>query len=102
MYDLPMKEYEQTKEYTKFRKSLISLGFYKVQYSVYTKVVANKKNAPAIINRVKRDIPSGGEIRVFYITEKQYQQMDFLRGEKSKQETIVGDNRIVVIGDLDE
>lgn len=42
MYDLPMEEPESLKQYTRFRKKLLMLGFYMLQYSIYVKVVKTR------------------------------------------------------------
>lgn len=102
MYDLPMQEHEESREYMRFRKELLRLGFYKVQYSVYCKVVPNSNFFSRLEKKILKVIPTRGQVRMFQVTEAQYQNMKFLRGKQSVSEEIVGNNKIVVIGDIDD
>lgn len=102
MYDLPMNEVEETREYTKFRKELIRLGFYQVQYSVYCKVVPNSNFIERLEKKLLPLIPSRGQVRMFQVTEAQYDNMKFLQGKKSISEEIVGNNNIVIIGEIND
>lgn len=98
IYDLPMKDNDDQKIYTKFRKDIIKIGFYMLQYSVYTKVLQNESSFNQIKNKVARIAPDRGHIIIFKITEKQFQDMIYLRGVQNKFETIVGGNEMVVFG----
>ena len=46
---------------------------------------------------LKRTIPLSGEIRLLYVSEKQFEEMKLLVGTRSQQEEKVGNNRLVVI-----
>ena len=78
LYDLPMSDTVNRKHYTKFRKEILSLGCYLVQYSVYAKVLKNEIYYDSFIAKLKQFIPEKGEIRVIKITERQYDDMMFL------------------------
>lgn len=98
IYDLPMINDEDRRTYTLFRKNLMKLGFYMIQYSVYTKVLQNESSYLKICNKVKSFIPDKGHIIIFKITEKQFSDMIYLSGIRNKYETIVGGNELIVFG----
>lgn len=95
LYDLPMSDTENRRHYTKFRKEIMSLGCYQVQYSVYAKVLKNEIYYDSFIAKVKQFIPEKGEIRIIKVTEKQYENMIFLSGAKNNHEKKVANNNIV-------
>lgn len=84
MFDLPVKTKKQSKEATAFRNFLLKDGFYTVQYSIYARVCNGQDSVLTHKNRIKSSIPSNGSIRVLTITEKQYENIDILIGEKQK------------------
>lgn len=96
LYDLPMIEIEDKKEYTKFRKNILKLGCYLVQFSVYTKVIKNEIYYKSFIQKLKGILPERGEVRVIKLTEKQYQDMIFLNGAKNNFEKKISNNNLVV------
>ena len=96
LYDLPMTEVEDRKEYTKFRKNILKLGCYSVQFSVYAKVIKNEIYYQAFIKKLKNILPEKGEVRVIKLTEKQYEDMIFLNGAKNNFEKIISNNNMVV------
>ena len=98
IYDLPMIDDEDKKIYRLFRKNIIKLGFYMIQYSVYTKVLQNESSYLQLCNKVKTIVPDKGHIIIFKITEKQFSDMIYLSGIKNKFETIVGGNELVIFG----
>lgn len=103
MYDLPMEEPEQVKAYSQFRKKLLKIGFYQLQYSIYVKVVPTEAGYKTFLRKIQAEIPHQGNVRILKITEKQYESMVFLTGSKSMHELIVGDNELVVFkGEQDE
>ena len=65
MFDLPVETAKQRKQYRQFRKSLINEGFLMIQYSVYVRVCVTKKSIQALT-----------------LTEKQYNDMHFLVGDR--------------------
>ena len=96
IYDLPMVDDNDRKIYNKFHKNLKKLGYYMLQYSVYTKVVTNDSSYKQNEKRLKNIIPKQGNLIMLKITEKQFQDMVYLRGERNKFETIVGGNELVI------
>lgn len=102
LYDLPVSEDIDQKIYNKFHKDIIRLGFYMLQYSIYTKVVVNDTLQKQYISKIERIIPKKGNIILFKITEKQYQDIIYLRGEKNKFDVLVGGKELVIFGGDEE
>lgn len=96
IYDLPVKEEIDRRIYNRFHKNIISLGFYMLQYSVYTKVIQNDSSYKQQITKIEKIIPTKGNIIILHITEKQYQDMIYLTGEKNKYDLLVGGRELVV------
>lgn len=89
VFDLPVKTKSERRQATQFRKALLDDGFEMLQYSVYTRICANRDSANMHLNRVKRFAPETGSIRMLTVTENQYADMAVIAGEKSVQETKV-------------
>ena len=96
LYDLPMSDTVNRKHYIKFRKEIMELGCYLVQYSVYAKVLKNEIYYDSFIAKVKQVLPEEGEVRIIKITEKQYDNMIFLSGAQNKFEKKISNNNVVV------
>lgn len=98
IYDLPMKDEEERRIYNRFHKDLVLLGFHMIQYSVYSKTIQNDSVYKQLNIKLNKIIPKKGKIMIFKITEKQYQDIIYLQGEKNKFDMIVGGNELVVFG----
>ena len=96
LYDLPMSEIEDRKEYSKFRREMLKLGCYLVQFSVYAKVIKNEVYYKSFIDKLKKILPKKGEVRVIKLTEKQYEDMLFLNGASNNYEKRISNNNLVV------
>lgn len=102
IYDLPMEDELDRKIYAKFHKKLQKIGYHMLQYSVYTKVIVNDDNYKQIKKQTESIIPSKGQIIIFKLTEKQYQDMVYLRGEQNMFDVIVGNNDMVVFREIED
>lgn len=98
MFDLPSVEKDDISNNQKFVKELKKIGFYMLQYSVYTRNITNHSEYERINIKVRKIIPNKGNIIIIKITDKQYNDMIYLRGEKNKYDMIVGSNNVVYIG----
>lgn len=98
IYDLPVVEEEDRHIYSKFHRNIMRLGFYMLQYSVYSKVIQNDTSLKQYTYKLQDIIPSKGNIILMKITEKQYQDMLYLRGEKNNFDVLVGGKELVVFG----
>lgn len=98
IYDLPMIEEEDRRIYQRFHNKLISTGFYMLQYSVYAKVIQNDQAYKQLIAKVNKILPQKGNIALLKVTEKQYEDMVYLRGEKNKFDALVGGKELIIFG----
>lgn len=97
IFDLPVNTNQEKKSYLSFRKNLLREGFIMVQYSVYMRVCPNRDFANRLYKRIERYAPYNGHIRLFMITEKQYDDMKILIGKKGNTEEIIGKERFIVL-----
>lgn len=96
MFDLPMDNNIEKKEYRHFRKFLIKNGFLMLQYSIYIRICTNQDMANNYMAKIEKNIPPDGAIRGLIITEKQYEKMKIFLGDKSKNEKLITDKRIII------
>lgn len=87
-FDLPVETAKQRKEYRKFRKYLIKEGFLMLQESVYAKLVVNDASAGAAIARMRKQRPPAGLVQVLKITERQYETMVYITGERQSYDEV--------------
>ena len=87
-FDLPVTKSEDRKIAAKFRKELINEGFIMLQFSVYCRICRGQDIVEREIRRVKRVLPSKGNIRILTVTEKQYGNMILLVGMPKKEEIL--------------
>jgi CRISPR-associated protein Cas2 len=97
MFDLPMETKKEQRMYRMFRKELLSNGFVMLQYSIYYRVVPNRSAGKKYEAILKRMTPPIGEVRLLYVSEKQFEEMQLLVGNRSHQEETVSNKRLVVI-----
>jgi CRISPR-associated protein Cas2 len=82
MFDLPVKTKPQRQEATQFRLLLLDLGFVMVQLSVYTKFLPVGGGLALPVKSIKSNLPPGGKVRVFTMTDHQWAQaLRFSNGE---------------------
>ena len=68
-----------------------------MQYSVYTRFCRNDTDAKKHTNRVVKNAPKVGSIRVLKVTNAQYNNMAILAGEKTDQETVSIESSLLII-----
>ena len=96
MFDMPVIEIEDRKNYSKFRNKLLDDGFIMIQYSIYVRICKNQDDVIKHISRVKTFAPPKGNVRLLEVTEKQYEQMIMLRGIKNDDEKDSNDSLIII------
>lgn len=96
MFDLPTVTSEDRKEYTRFRKSLIKDGFMMMQESVYSKLALNQLAAKVYVDHVKKFKPKSGIVQVLLVTEKQFESIVMVVGDK-KGDIVDSSERMVVL-----
>lgn len=86
MFDMPTSTKEDRKASAKFRKDLIKEGFMMLQFSVYMRICKGAASANNHIDRLYLYLPRKGHIRALILTEKQFDNMRLLLGQKSECE----------------
>jgi CRISPR-associated protein Cas2 len=84
MFDLPVDTKPARKAYGKFRKLLLEDGFAQLQYSIYSRHCASEENAAVHTQRVSRNVPPDGEVRILTVTDKQFERMTVFWGKMRK------------------
>ena len=95
-FDLPVLTESNRREYRTFRKFLIKSGFMMVQESVYCKLAQNNSIADIMVDNIKKNKPPEGLVQVLRVTEKQYNKMDFIVGEKTG-DVLTTTERLVIL-----
>lgn len=82
-FDLPVVTAKEKKAAAKFRKFLVKDGYHMVQWSVYSRI-CNGMDAIAMHKaRLNQALPDKGSVRMLTLTEKQYESIEVLLGEKT-------------------
>ena len=81
LFDLPVKEKEQKRAYTRFRKCLLELGFTRLQYSVYAQYCASEEASLAKRRRIRTELPFEGQVRLVSVTDRQFGSMEIFLGK---------------------
>lgn len=95
-FDLPTLTEKDTQAYRTFHKFLISNGFIMQQYSIYSKLVLNQSQASGVIKLLRKNTPSAGIVQCMTVTEKQYNSIEYLIGEKQTK-VIDSDERWILL-----
>ena len=83
MFDLPTKRTEEKRAYAEFRKGLESLGFLRLQHSVYSRLVLSRDAVEPLMSKIRAICPNIGEIVAFIMTEQQYAKREIILGTGS-------------------
>lgn len=85
-FDLPVKTRADRRAYARFHKFLIRDGYDMIQLSVYARLCNDPEAVEKHILRLKAHKPPEGSVRYMQVTEKQFQNMQVLVGEKKPKE----------------
>ncbi len=86
-FDLPVKTKQERKVATQFRSFLIKDGYHMVQFSVYSRICNGRDAVQKHRDRLNKNLPDNGSVRLMVITEKQYESMEILIGKKTEDDT---------------
>lgn len=86
LFDLPVSTKEERKAATRFRNFLLKDGYVMIQFSVYVRICNGQERVDKHTIRLQSHVPARGNIRVFQITDKQYNRMKILVGTKKNDE----------------
>ncbi|MCA9075963.1 MAG: CRISPR-associated endonuclease Cas2 [Planctomycetaceae bacterium] len=81
MFDLPVDTKAARRRYALFRKSLLEDGFTRMQFSVYVRNCPSEENAAVHMQRIERNVPPDGEVRILSFTDKQFERMRVFWGK---------------------
>lgn len=84
-FDLPTTTKKEKQAYQRFRKGLLLDGFAMIQYSIYARHCSSRENAAVHKKRVKKFLPSKGQVIIFEITDAQFGRMEFFHGKGETQ-----------------
>ena len=84
MFDLPTDSKKARRDYTRFRKLLLSQGFTMLQFSVYARFCPGEDSAVKFRNRLKKALPAEGQVRIMAVTDRQFGKMEVFQGKKSE------------------
>jgi len=82
-FDLPNVERKDKREYRRFLKFLTGEGFIMMQESLYCKLLTNYGAASLELEKVRKNKTKDGLIQAMVITEKQYEDIEYIIGEKN-------------------
>lgn len=85
MFDLPVKSKQDRKRYAQFRKLLLREGFDMLQLSVYARYCESEEAAAAHRARLVAEIPGKGEVRILWVTDRQFGKMITVRSRKRRE-----------------
>ena len=93
-FDLPVKTKEQRRVATQFRSFLLKDGYHMIQYSLYARVCNGNDAVEKHEKRLRLNLPKNGAVRLLIVTEKQYEAIRILVGERLPEEKRSGDSQL--------
>ncbi|MFA7411620.1 MAG: CRISPR-associated endonuclease Cas2 [Tissierellaceae bacterium] len=97
MFDLPVVTDNEKRAYREFRKFLLKNGFEMLQFSIYIRTCPNRSFAKKFYKKIEINSPRKGDIRLLTITEKQFEDMEWIICDhKEKRELIKFDDTVVI------
>lgn len=98
MFDLPVVSAKDRRIANSFRRFLLNDGYHMLQYSVYVRICAGWEAVESHVKRLHRHIPLKGSVRVFKITERQFENMMILSGQKILEiDNNYEKNRVIIV-----
>ena len=83
MFDLPVTTKQARKRYTQFRSVLLNEGFTMLQFSVYARYCVAEEASDAFRDRIRRELPDEGNIRLLSVTDRQFGKMEVFHGKNA-------------------
>ena len=87
VYDCPMTEREERRDYTIFRKMILQENFLQLQYSLYVRHFSTYAQANMAIARLQPHVPQGASVAFFLVTDKQWSMTQEYYGPKKPRKT---------------
>lgn len=83
-FDLPVLSKSQRKAATGFRDFLLDDGFQMIQFSIYARPCVSFARQETHLERIKKNIPSEGKVRVFFVTRAQWERAFIIYGSPAE------------------
>jgi CRISPR-associated protein Cas2 len=81
MFDLPVVAKADRKAASRFRMSLLDMGFEMAQFSVYMRFCTSQAQIDTYCKRVETALPEGGKVNILTFTDKQYERIISYHGK---------------------
>ncbi|MBQ9766467.1 MAG: CRISPR-associated endonuclease Cas2 [Lachnospiraceae bacterium] len=88
----PTDKWRTKTEYSRLKKFLQKDGYIRIAPEVYIRIVPNRKASEKHYRRIEEYAPETGVVRLLRLTEKQFNNIYMVTGEKDYQEKTVGKN----------
>jgi CRISPR-associated protein Cas2 len=75
MFDLPVVLKQERQDATRFRLTLLDLGFEMTQFSVYMRFCTSQAQVDTLSRKVEAALPPGGKVNILTFTDKQYERI---------------------------
>lgn len=85
MFDLPVDEREERRQYVRFRNALVKDGFMMLQYSVYARYIGSEEAAESHRRIIRQVVPPKGQVRLLAVTDHQFGKMEVFYGKKPRK-----------------
>ena len=72
MFDLPVGNQREQRLATQFRNSLLELGFFRKQFSVYLRHCESMEKARRLADAVGQALVENGQVSIMFLTDRQY------------------------------
>ena len=95
-FDLPRNTSKEVSQANKFVKNLTKEGFLMLQESVYCKLLLNMSAFEGIRKRIDKIKPTKGNIMMMTVTEKQFNDIEYVLGESNHKQYDKTDRVVVV------
>lgn len=93
-FDLPVETKNDRRQYTLFRNYILDQGFIMLQKSVYSKIVLNRSASETVMKNLRLNKPKSGNVQLLLISERQFQNIEFIVGEGQKEVVDSGDRLV--------
>lgn len=95
-YDISVLDLKMRKKYDKFRKNLLSKGFYQLQESVYICRYNYKTTINLHLAELRMLAPKEANVRMLILTQVQFNAMEVIAGEKNFYENILTQDNLIL------
>ena len=82
MFDLPVLTKQERRDASKFRLTLLDLGFQMSQFSIYMRMCTSHTSAETYCKQVEAALPAAGKVNILQFTDKQYERTIVFHGKR--------------------